>query len=145
MTTLKVAIAGNRCWQSGPLVSELGNLASLALVMQQRLIPLRQFILATAAQTIGVGEIEESLKWGEPSYTPLKKGVGSSVRLVPRKDGNVSMHFICHTGLVERFRELYSDVLTFEGNRTIVIDTNKPLAEQELRHCIAMALTYFQK
>ncbi len=141
----RVVIAGNRCWQSGLSVSDFGNLASFTPVMQQRLIPLRQFILATAAQTRGVGEIEESLKWGEPSYTPKKKGIGSSVRLAPRKDDSVSMHFICHTGLVERFRELYSDRLTFEGNRTIVVDANKPLAEQELRHCIAMALTYFLK
>ena len=141
----RVVIAGNRCWQSGLSVSDFGNLASLAPLIQQRLIPLRQLILVTAAQTIGVGEIEESLKWGEPSYTPSKKGIGSSVRLAPRNDGKLSMHFICHTGLVDRFRELYSDRLTFEGNRTIVIDEYKPLAEQELRHCIAMALTYFLK
>jgi Domain of unknown function (DU1801) len=126
-------------------VANFGNLSGLNAHDQNQLAPFRQLVLATAAQTQSVGDIAESLKWGEPSYTPQKKGLGSSVRLAPRKDGNVSMHFICHTGLVVRFRELYADVLTFEGNRTIVIDVNKPLAEQELRHCIAMALTYFLK
>jgi Domain of unknown function (DU1801) len=137
--------AASRCWRKGLLVVDFGNLSGVNVVHQTQLAPLRQLVLSTAAQTQGIGDIAESLKWGEPSYTPQKKGIGSSVRLALRKDGNVSMHFICHTGLVDRFRELYADVLTFEGNRTIVINTNKPFAEQELRHCIAMALTYFLK
>ena len=55
------------------------------------------------------------------------------------------MHFICHTGLIARFRELYGEELAFEGNRTIVIDTSKALPDAALRHCVSMALTYFLK
>jgi Domain of unknown function (DU1801) len=119
-----------------------GNLAGYAGAALQQLRPLRRLVLETAAATRGVGAIEESLKWGEPSYAPLKKGVGSSVRLAPRKDGKVSMNFICHTGLVAKFRELYPDTLDFEGNRTIIIDPAAPLPGQDLRHCVALALTY---
>lgn len=68
---------------------------------------------------------------------------GSSVRIAPRRDGKLAMNFICHTGLVDRFRETYGETLAFEGNRTIIIDPEKPLREDELRHCIGMALTYF--
>jgi hypothetical protein len=118
-----------------------GNLAGYAGVALQQLRPLRRMVLETAA-AIGVGAIEESLKWGEPSYAPLRKGVGSSVRIAPRKDGKVSMNFICHTGLVAKFRELYPDRLAFEGNRTIIIDPAAPLPGPELRHCVALALTY---
>lgn len=107
------------------------------------LAPLRDLILATAQELPGVGAVDESLKWGEPSYTPLKKGIGSSVRLAVRKDGKVAVNFICHTGLVDQFRELYAGKLIFEGNRTIVIDPANALPDEELCHCIAMALTYF--
>jgi Domain of unknown function (DU1801) len=119
-----------------------GNLMGHAGAALESLRPLRRLVLETAAATSGVGAIEESLKWGEPSYAPLKKGIGSSVRIAPRRDGKVSMHFICHTGLVAKFRELYPDALAFEGNRTIIIDPAMPLPGQELRHCVALALTY---
>jgi hypothetical protein len=121
-----------------------GNLAGYTGEALERLQPLRQLVLDTAAAR-GVGAVEESLKWGEPSYAPLKKGVGSSVRIAPRRDGKVSMNFICHTGLVAKFRELYADRLEFEGNRTIIIDPAAPLPKEELRHCVALALTYFLK
>lgn len=109
------------------------------------LAPLRRLILDTAAALPAIGAIEESVKWGEPSYAPQKKRIGSSVRLARRKDGKVSMNFICHTGLIGRFRELYTDRLAFEGNRSVIIDPDAALPEAELRHCIAMALTCFRK
>ena len=125
-------------------MSDLGNLASLDAEHQSRLAPLRRLILETAAQTKCVGEIAESLKWGEPSYTPAKQAIGSSVRLSPRKDGSVALHFICHTGLINEFRELYPHLI-IEGKRGIIVDLTKPLPVEELRHCIAKALTYFMK
>jgi hypothetical protein len=126
------------------MAADLGNLERMHSTLQAQLGPFRRLILDTAARTQGVGEISESVKWGEPSYTPAIKGIGSSVRLAPRKDGKVSIHFICHTGLINRFRVQYPNELTFEGNRTIVIDTQNPPPLEALRHCISMALTYFR-
>jgi hypothetical protein len=54
----------------------------------------------------------------------------------------VAVYFIRHTNLVERFRELYGGALRFAGNRSIVLDVRAPLPTEELRHCVAMALTY---
>ena len=125
-----------------PEKPDTGNLALYSDAALAQLQPLRQLILTSAAATNGVGALEESIKWGEPSYAPLKRGIGSSIRLAPRRDGKVSMNFICHTGLIEQFREIYAQSLTFEGNRTIVIDTQKPLPRTELSHCISLALTY---
>lgn len=103
---------------------------------------LRLLVFETAAETRGVGELAESLKWGEPSYTPKKPRTGSSVRIGATKDGRVAAYFICHTHLVTRFREHYGDRLTFEGDRAILLDPAAPLPRDELRHCFAMALTY---
>ena len=102
---------------------------------------LKTLIFATAAQSPLIGELEESIKWGEPSFTPKKRNVGSSVRLA-RRDDAVAVMFICSTRLVDRFRELYPNEFLFEGNRALVFESGKPVPAEQLRHCIAMALTY---
>ena len=106
------------------------------------LAELRRLIFATAAETPVIGELTETLKWGEPSYTPKRPRIGSSVRLGVTKEGRVAAYFICHTNLVDRFREIYPDTFAFEGNRAILLDPSAPLPESELKHCFAMALTY---
>lgn len=121
-----------------------GNLADFAGPLKADMLRLRKLVLNIAAENPLIGPVEESTKWGEPTYTPARKGIGSSVRIAPRRDGRISMNFICHTGLVSRFREIYADSLMFEGNRSIIIDPAKPLPQDELHHCIAMALTYFR-
>lgn len=91
-----------------------------------------------------VGELVETLKWGQPSFLPKKPKIGTTVRMdvVSEDPARVALYFHCQTSLVETFRELYPDTLHFEGNRAIVLDATKPLPEPELRHCIEMALTY---
>lgn len=120
-----------------------GHKRRYASPLRADLLRLRKLVLETAAHNSAIGPIEETIKWGEPSYAPARKGIGSSVRIAPREDGKIAMNFICHTGLVDRFREIYGTKLNFEGNRTIVINPAEPLQEEELRHCVAMALTYF--
>lgn len=105
---------------------------------------LRALILETARETEGVGDLAESLKWGEPSFTPARPRIGSSVRLAIHDDGTVAMLFICHTNLVDRFRDLYPDSFAFEGNRALVFKPGDTIPLAETKHCIAMALTYFR-
>lgn len=50
--------------------------------MRQQLMRLRQLILDTSSEIEGVSEVEEALKWGEPSY--LVDG-GSTVRIAWKK------------------------------------------------------------
>jgi Domain of unknown function (DU1801) len=101
---------------------------------------LRALVLTTARDTPGVGDLAESLKWGEPSFAPAKPRIGSSVRLARRDDGTVAMLFICHTHLVDRFRELYPQAFRYEGDRALVFAPGEATAMDELRHCIALAL-----
>ena len=109
------------------------------------LLELRKLIHEAAEANADIGELDETLKWGQPSYTPKKRGIGSSVRLGVTRDGAPALFFICHTNLVERFRQHYTDALRFEGDRAIVIEGPGPLPAEALRHCIAMALTYHRK
>jgi hypothetical protein len=115
-----------------------------APAVRKRLLAIRKLIFDTAANIDGVGALEETLKWGQPSYLTSETKSGSTVRIDGIKGDNahVAVYFICHTNLVERFRELYRDRLSFEGNRAIVLDVKEPLPAEELGHCVAMALTY---
>src|ERR1700730_3655825 len=49
--------------------------------LRTRLLALRRLIFETAATTEGVGEREETLKWGQPSYLTPDTGSGSTIRL----------------------------------------------------------------
>jgi len=103
---------------------------------------LKGLIHEVAARSPEIGRLEESLKWGEPSFTPVKRNVGSSVRIQTRANGDTALMFICHTNLVEEFRGLYPATLAFEGNRAIVLAKDAAVDLEALSHCIALALTY---
>jgi len=46
-----------------------------------KLLGLRQLIFDTAKATQGVGRLEETLKWGQPSYLTAETNSGSTVRI----------------------------------------------------------------
>jgi hypothetical protein len=112
--------------------------------VKARLLRLRALIFETAAETEGVGALEETLKWGQPSYLTPETKAGSTIRIDKLKsdDGRTALFFHCQTRLVDTFRDIFRDDLAFEGNRAIVFDADDELPEAPLRHCIAMALTY---
>ena len=112
--------------------------------MRERLLFLRQLIFETAAETAGVGELEETLKWGEPSYlTPISKS-GSTVRIAWKQsqEEHYAMYFKCTTDLMATFRARYPREFTYGGNRSIIFAKDETIPVKELKRCIALALTY---
>ena len=111
--------------------------------LREGLLRLRALIFETAQATEGVGTLEETLKWGQPSYlTPSKSGTTIRIDAVKPEPGRYALYVHCQTDLVTAFREMYGDALTCEGNRAVLFDEGDALPEDALRHCIAMALTY---
>ena len=109
--------------------------------VRNKLLQLRQLVLDTASETEGVAEVEETLKWGEPSY--LTK-TGSTIR-IDWKESNpnvYAMYFHCKTTLVDTFKELYRDQFEFDGNRAIVFDASDAVPVNELKQCISLSLNY---
>lgn len=102
---------------------------------------LRELVLEAASEIDGLENLEETLKWGEPSY--LTKH-GSTVRMdwKAKKPDQYALYFKCTSKLVPTFRKLYSEMFTFEGDRAIVFKLDDVIPEKELRHCIKLALTY---
>ena len=102
----------------------------------------------TAAKTPGVGALKETLKWGQPSYLTQESRSGSMIRIDRVKPAagddreRYALYVHCQTTLVSTFRQLYRDELVFGGNRSILLDADRPLPKAALKHCIALALTY---
>ncbi|GLI09110.1 hypothetical protein YDYSG_51420 [Paenibacillus tyrfis] len=109
--------------------------------IRSKLLILRQLILDTAIETEGVDHVDETLKWGEPSYITKK---GSTVRIgwKPSSPDQYAMYFNCNTKLVATFKEVYRDLFNYEGNRAIVFAENDEIPVNEFKQCIALALTY---
>lgn len=122
-----------------------GVLASYPAAVREELYALRRLILDTADAIEGVGAIEETLKWGQPSYLTSETGSGSTIRIAPtgpKSTRDYAMYFICNTNLVDSFEHMFGDVFTYERNRALLFTVGDVLPEDELRECVAMALTY---
>jgi len=112
--------------------------------IKSKLMFLRQLIFDVASRTDGVGGLEETLKWGQPSYLTMQTRSGSLVRIdwIKSKEGKYAMFFHCQTTLVNTFKEMYRDRFEFGGNRSIIFNIKDKVPVAELSHCVSMALTY---
>lgn len=114
---------------------------SYPIEIKSKLTHLRRLILETASDIDSIDEIEETLKWGEPSY--LVKN-GSTIRLgwkpsIPNKYG---LYFNCNSSLVPTFKILFNKFFRYEKNRAIIFDISENVPEQKLKECIELALRY---
>lgn len=112
--------------------------------VQEKLLAIRQLIFDVAQSISEVGEIEEAVRWGQPSYLTTSSKTGSLIRIdqVQEDPGSYAIYFHCQTGLVGMFRSLYPKAFTFVGNRALLFHCDDEIPVKELRHCIALALTY---
>ncbi len=115
--------------------------------MRSKLLALRELIFSVAASTEGVGELEETLKWGEPAYVTSQSKSGSTVRIAWKKSNpaQYAMYFNCQTNLIDTFRTIFPGEFRFEGNRAIVFDEVDRLPTDALGICVAAALTYHRR
>ena len=105
-------------------------------------LQLREWIHEEADGMSATGGIEESLKWGQPAFLPVKPKVGSTIRVWRHDEQHVALYFNCQSTLVEDFIFLFADELQYSGNRAIVFSVDTPLPEVLVRQCIRMALYY---
>ena len=115
--------------------------------LRQKLLLLRALIIKTADSLESLGEVIETLKWGQLSFITQKPKTGTTIRIDAVKDNprQYAMYLNCQTNLLQRFRQMYPQQFTYAGNRAIIFDLDEKIAEKELSHCIALALTYHLK
>ncbi|WP_321388546.1 DUF1801 domain-containing protein [uncultured Enterococcus sp.] len=87
----------------------------------------------------GEEELNQSLKWNQLSFAAKN---GTSVRIDRYSEEEVALFVHCQTTLVEQWRGLFGDRLTFSGNRAILFSVHEVLPVEELKVCLQMAFNY---
>ena len=101
---------------------------------------IRELIFATAkAENSEI--IEETLKWGEPSFKATK---GTPIRMdwKEKTPDKFYIFFNCQTAMIDTCREIYGTRLSFEGNRAIVLTLSEELPIEILQRCFSLAVKY---
>lgn len=124
---------------SDPRVKEVFN--HYPDFVQNQMLELRDLVLKTANDIEGLEELEETLKWNEPSY--LTK-FGSTLRMdwKKKKPDQYAMFFSCSSSLIPTFKAVFQNKFKFEGDRAIIFNLNDSIPINELKQCIKLALTY---
>lgn len=114
--------------------------------VRDKLLVLRDLIFQIAKESDGVGEIDETLKWGNPSYLTHSPKSGTTIRLsdVRGKKEKYAIFVHCQTSLVSDFRDIYPQ-LEFGGSRSLIFDIGADLPIGAAKHFLASALMYHHK
>ncbi|WP_246473121.1 DUF1801 domain-containing protein [Pelagibacterium limicola] len=104
-------------------------------------------IFAVARATDGVGQLTETLKWGEPSYLTEKTKSGTTIRLGVSKHApdKPAIFVNCQTSLIGDFRDHFRDEFAFEGTRGLIVSDAAAIPQAPLSQCIKSALTYHRR
>ncbi|NNF35475.1 MAG: DUF1801 domain-containing protein [Saprospiraceae bacterium] len=110
---------------------------------RKKLNAIRKLIFEAASEIEGLKALNETFKWGEPSYSCKK---GSTIRMdwKSKNPDQYAMYFICSTRLVETFRTLYGDTFEYEKNRALIFHLKDDIPVYQLKECIKMALRYHE-
>ena len=112
--------------------------------IREKLLDLRELIYYVATNEKTITNIEETLKWNEPSYITKN---GSTLRIDWKKKNpnQYSMYFNCKTKLISTFKELFKEKFFFSGNREIIFQKDETLDLEALKYCILLSLTYHDR
>ncbi len=103
---------------------------------------LRKLIIEEAKSLDHIDSIEETLKWGEPSYL-VKKGSTIRIDWKTKTPDQYAIYFKCTSKLVSTFQKVYGDTFDYEKTRALIFNVGQEdIPEEELRACIRTALSY---
>lgn len=114
---------------------------SYSKAVNRKLSYLRNLILETAAEQENIKEIEETLKWGEPSFL-VKKGSTIRIDWKSKAPDQYALYFKCTSKLVKTFKEVYGDKFKYEKTRALLFNLSETPPKKEVKECIKAALLY---
>jgi len=103
---------------------------------------LRDLIFAVAADTPEAGSIEETLKWGQPSYLTPDTKSGSTLRIGTTKAGDTGIFAHCATTIISDYAATFPGDDRIDGNRGVLFTSKEEINTDRLRHLIRHGLTY---
>ncbi len=96
--------------------------------------------------TDGIGRLEETLKWGQPSYLTPETKSGSTLRLGVTKDQRYfGLYVHCQTDILSSFRDQFPDEFRYDGSRGILFEEGDDIQAEKLKICIQHGLTYHSR
>lgn len=109
--------------------------------VKKQMKALRKLVHDTAQKTNHITKVEETLKWGEPSFVTKQ---GSTLRMdwKAKTPDQYAMYFQCSSRLVETFKLVFGDAFTYEGKRAIVFKLDQDIPTEALAACIKATLSY---
>jgi hypothetical protein len=105
-------------------------------------LTLRDLIFSVAKDNPQVGEIEETLKWGQPSYLTPQTKAGSTLRIGVPKQGGAALFAHCATDIISTYARTFPGTDQIEGNRSVIFTRPDMIVPGRLRLLIYHALTY---
>jgi len=117
------------------------KMSSYPNAVRDKMHYLRKLVLEAAEEIPELEKLEETLKWGEPSF--LAKG-GSTLRMdwKEKTPDQYQMYFKCTSRLVETFKVVYGDFFEYEKSRAIIFQLDQKVPKKELKQCIKATLRY---
>lgn len=109
--------------------------------IKPKLKHLRTLIIDTAKSIESIKELEETLKWGEPSYL-VKKGSTIRIDWKEKNPDQYAIYFKCTSKLVSTFKEIHGNTFQYEKHRAIIFQMEDQVPTKKLKECIELALTY---
>lgn len=108
-------------------------------------LALRELVFGIASQTPEVGAIEETLRWGQPSYITPETKSGSTLRIGATKAGEAAIYAHCGTTIISTYAATFPEMDRIEGNRAVIFASANDIVPERLRLLIKHGLTYHLK
>lgn len=115
---------------------------SLPAPHQRYAYEIRELIWQTVGELDLGCDVLETLKWGEPSYLPVKPRIGSTVRVGQFDEQNLALYFNCQTMLVENFRSMFGKDVEYSKNRALLFKVSEAVPETIVKTCVSSTLRY---
>lgn len=109
---------------------------------REGLLLLRDMIFDIARGRPEIGQIEETLRWGQPAYLTPQTKAGTTLRLGVPKSAGFALFVHCQSRLIPEYLTAYPMWDRVDGTRAVLFDQVTEI--DPLRHgwLIEQALTY---
>ncbi|MCW7457556.1 hypothetical protein ND856_02630 [Leptospira bandrabouensis] len=117
---------------------------NLTPAMLEKFMEIRNWIYELSFADEKIGEIEECLKWGEPSFLTPKTKSGSTIRMAKVNDSEFALYFNCKTSIAKEISIEFPE-FNCDGKRALYLSASNKLPKTKLIVCLKKALLYHKR
>ncbi|TGL86948.1 hypothetical protein EHQ68_15335 [Leptospira congkakensis] len=117
---------------------------NLTPVMFDKFMEIRTWIYELSESDERIGEIEECLKWAEPSFLTPKTKSGSTIRIAKVNEVEFALYFNCKTTIAKEIAIEFPE-WNCDGRRALYFKANQKLSKAKLIVCLKKALLYHKR